>query len=112
MKKRLFYGWYIVGAYVLIGVIIAGVILLGTGLLCRVRATTLGGAALFTVHLGSLVTLIQWPDQLLNVSVLMMAGGAVFFGTAVLLSIYRDRLVAIPEQIREGQGMFEVLKWR
>jgi len=102
-------GW---GLFHEAGVIIAGVVFLGSGLLCRVRATTLGGAALFTVHLGSLVTLIRWPDQLLNVSVLMMAGGATFFGTAVLLSIYRDRLVIIPDRIREGQGMFGVLKWR
>jgi len=102
-------GW---GLFHEAGVIIAGVILLGSGLLCRVRATTLAGAALFAVHLGSLVTLIHWPEQLLNVSVLMMVGGGTFFGTAVLLSIYRDRLMVLPGRIREGQGMFGVLKWR
>lgn len=104
-----FAGW---GMFHEAGVIIAGVILLGSGLLCRVRATTLAGTVLFAVHLGSLVTLIHWPEQLLNVSVLMMAGGAAFFVTAVLLSIYHDRLVAIPDRIRDGQGMFGVLKWR
>jgi hypothetical protein len=102
-------GW---GLFHEAGVIIAGIILLGSGLLCRVRATTLAGTVLFAVHLGSLVTLIQWPEQLLNVSVLMMAGGGTFFGTAVLLSIYRDRLMMLPDRIREGQGMFGVLKWR
>jgi len=67
---------------------------------------------LFAVHLGSLVLLIHWPEFLLNVSVLMMLGGATFFGTGLVLSIYRDRVLALPGQIRGGQGVFTVLKWR
>ena len=104
-----FSGW---GLFHEVGVIVAGIVLLGSGLLCRVRATTLVGSSLFAVHLASLVILIHWPEQLLNVSVLMMLGGATFFVTGVLLSIYRDRLLVLPGQIREGQGLFQVLKWR
>jgi hypothetical protein len=29
-----------------------------------------------------------------------------------MMSIYRDRLVAIPKQIADGEGIFQVLKWR
>lgn len=105
----MFSGW---GLFHEVAVLIAGIVLLGSGLLCRVRATTLSGAALFAVHLGSLVLLIHWPEFLLNVSVLMMLGGATFFGTGLVLSIYRDRVLALPGQIRGGQGVFTVLKWR
>jgi hypothetical protein len=32
--------------------------------------------------------------------------------TAVLLSIYRDRLLALPQKVKSGEGVFEVLTWR
>lgn len=95
-----------------VAAIVAGVALLGSGLLCRVRSTTIGGATLLFVHAASLVTLIHWPEQLQSISVIMMIGGGLFFGTAILLSIYRDRLLAIPVHIKEGDGVFRVFKWR
>jgi hypothetical protein len=58
------------------------------------------------------VVLIGWPQQLNCVSVVMMIGGELFFVMAVLLSIYRDRLVELPEKIRSGRGLFRFLHWR
>ncbi|MFK7769544.1 MAG: hypothetical protein AB8B55_20195 [Mariniblastus sp.] len=95
-----------------IGGLVVGIILLGSGILCRVRSTTLAGSLLLAVVVVSNLLLIQFPEQLRNTSVLMMIGGGVFFGTAVLLSMYRDRLIRLPEKIREGKGVFAVLKWR
>ena len=34
------------------------------------------------------------------------------FAIGVLLSIYRDRLLQIPEHLRERKGLFSVLSWR
>lgn len=104
-----FTGWW---QFHEVAAIVVGVALLGSGLLCRIRSTTVGGAALLGIHLLSLVTLITWPEALQSVSVLMMLGGGLFFGTAILLSIYRDRLLSLPGQIREGHGVFRVFKWR
>ncbi len=92
--------------------IVAGLLLLGAGLLCRVRSTTVGGATLLVVQVLSLVTLIDWPEPLQRISVLMMLGGGLFFTTAILLSIFRDHLMALPTRIREGEGVFQVFKWR
>jgi hypothetical protein len=42
----------------------------------------------------------------------MIAGGGALFGGAVLLSVYRDRLLALPDKVSRGEGVFAVLKWR
>ena len=92
---------------------IAGsLLLLGSGMLCRIRSTTFGGGFLMLTFVGSLITLVRIPDQLQNASVAMMVGGGIFLTSAILMSIYRDRLIALPGQIREGDGVFQVLKWR
>lgn len=36
----------------------------------------------------------------------------VIIGTGVLLSIYRDRLLTLPDRVRRREGMFRVLSWR
>lgn len=95
-----------------VGVLAIGLTLVGSGVLCRLRATTLAGVGALTVYLVSLIALVNLPDQLQNVAVYLMAGGGVLFGGAVLLSVYRDRILAIPDRIRDGQGVFAVLKWR
>ncbi len=92
--------------------IVAALTLFGTGVLARLRATTISGAGLLGIYLLSLLTLIRLPDQLQNVSVMMMVGGGVLFVAALLMSIYRDRLMSLPTRIREGKGVFQILKWR
>ena len=81
-------------------------------MLCRLRATTIAGAGLLGVYLVSLLTLIRLPGQLQNVSVMMMLAGGIFFGVALLMSVYRDRLTSLPRRIREGEGVYQILKWR
>ena len=95
-----------------IGGLVAALALLGSGILCQIRSTTVSGATLLTVFVVSNILLINIPDQLQQTSVLMMIGGAVFFVTAILLSIYRETLVALPKKFREGSGVFQVMKWR
>ncbi len=95
-----------------IAAIAGGLVMLGLGIVCRIRSTSISGGILLTTFLVSLITLIRLPSQLHNASVVMMVGGGVFLGTAILMSIYRDRLVAIPQQVRDGEGVFQVLKWR
>jgi hypothetical protein len=42
----------------------------------------------------------------------MTIGGAVIFGTGILLSVYRDRLLTLPDQVKRREGIFKVLGWR
>jgi len=94
------------------GVLIVGLLLLGAGVLCRIRWSTIFGSTTLLVYVVSLIGLVRLPEQLQSTAIYMMVGGGLFFGTAVLLSIYRDRLLAIPKRAQAGEGVFRVLKWR
>lgn len=95
-----------------VGALTMALLLVGSGVLCRIRWTTIGGGMLLGVYVASLLILIPWPSQLQNVSIGMMAGGAAFFGGAILLSIYRDRLVSLPVKFKQRAGIFQILNWR
>lgn len=95
-----------------VGTLLIGLTLLGSGIICRIRSTTLAGGTAVSLYVVSLIMLIQVPGQLQTTAVYMMVGGGLFFVTALLMSIYRDRLLAVPDRIRDGEGIFRVLKWR
>ena len=42
---------------------------------------------------------------------LAIAGGVVFL-LGIALSVYRERLLALPEQIAHREGIFKLLDWR
>jgi hypothetical protein len=95
-----------------LGVLLIGLALLGVGVLSRIRWSTITGAGTLAAYIMTLVLLIRLPDQLQTTAIYMMAGGGTFFAIAVLLSIYRDRLLALPQKVKSGEGVFEVLTWR
>ena len=103
------WGWVLVHEA---GVLAIGLLLLGAGVLCRIRWSTIVGGSTLLIYVISLVGLIRLPDQLQTTSIYMMIGGGLFFAVAIVLSIYRDRLLAIPKRVEAGQGVFRVLKWR
>ena len=95
-----------------IGGLVAGLSLFSSGILIRLRSTTLSGAALLATYVISSLALIRFPEILQQTSVLMMIGGATFFAAAVAMSVYREKLLALPTKVQEGRGVFSVLKWR
>lgn len=95
-----------------IGALTIGLAMLGSGILCRIRATTIAGFTTLLAYLVTLVVLVPWPSQLQSVSVMLMIGGGAFFGIGILLSLYRDRLLNLPGKLKAGEGVFQVLKWR
>jgi hypothetical protein len=95
-----------------IGMLAAGLLLLASGLILRIRATTLAGGFLTVVYLLTLVLYIRLPERLQTTAVYLMIGGGAFFLTGLLLSLYRDRLLALPERIKRREGIFKVLSWR
>ena len=86
--------------------------MVGSGILCRIRSTTIAGGVLTMVFVFSNILLIDLPEQLQTTSAMMMIGGGLFFGISVLLSVYRDRLLELPKKMKDGKGVFQVLKWR
>ncbi|QDU75623.1 hypothetical protein Pan97_26570 [Bremerella volcania] len=95
-----------------IGAIVVGLSLLGTGILFRIRSTTIVGAIAMLLYLGTLVVYVHLPERLQSVAVYMMIGGGIFFIVSMLLSIFRDYLLAMPERFRNRRGLFRVLTWR
>jgi hypothetical protein len=95
-----------------VGTLTIGLGLLAAGVLGRIRCTTLVGSLTLASYVTSLLALVQFPEQLQSVSVYLMIGGGAFFLFAVMLSVYRDRLLAMPAQIQKGEGVFGVLTWR
>lgn len=95
-----------------VGMLACGLLLLAAGAVCRIKGTTLTGAAMMAVWLLSLVAYLRLPEALQTTAVYLMVGGAVFFLTGLLLSVYRDRLLTLPDRIKRREGLFRVLAWR
>lgn len=94
-----------------LGFLTAGIVLLTTGYLCRLKATTLTGAGLTMLYFLALLIYIPWK-QLNTIALFITIGGGTLFVLGLLLSVYRDRLLALPEQMKRRQGLFRVLSWR
>jgi hypothetical protein len=88
-----------------------GMGLLVTGVMLEIRATTLAGALALGIHLVVLLISVGMRAQL-AVGVYLSLGGGLLFASGVLLSIYRERLLQIPDRIRARTGIFKVLAWR
>ena len=95
-----------------LGMLAAGVLLLATGFMFQIRSTTLAGASLLAIYLVTLVLYINMIKHVQTAAIWMTIGGAVIFGTGILLSVYRDRLLTLPDQVKRREGIFKVLGWR
>ena len=95
-----------------LGMLAAGLLLLASGYMFQIKSTTLAGATLTVTYLVSLVLFIRLPQQLQTTAVYLMIGGGLFFGVGLLLSLYRDRLLALPGRIKRREGIFRILNWR
>ena len=101
-----FYTWNEIG---MLGI---GLLLLSTGFVFQLRATTFVGGVMMALFLLSLLCYIRLPDKLQSLAVYIMIGGGVFFGVGLLLAVYRDRLLTLPDRIKRREGIFKVLSWR
>jgi hypothetical protein len=94
-----------------LGFLAAAVLLLTTGFLFQLKATTLNGAALTALYFVTLLIYVPW-SRLNTVAIFITVGGGTLFGLGLLLSVYRDRLLTLPERIQQRRGVFRVLSWR
>jgi len=95
-----------------LGMLIAGIVLLVTGFAFQLRATTITGVSLLLVYLLSLLMFINMLENVQTAAIWLTIGGGLVFATGVLLSIYRDRLLTLPEKVTRREGIFRVLSWR
>jgi hypothetical protein len=82
-----------------------------TGVSFQIKATTIWGAAALAIYLAVLVVSLAYHPTV-AVGVYLAVGGAAVFGLGVALSVYRDKLLALPEQVANREGVFRILNWR
>jgi hypothetical protein len=96
-----------------IGLVAACVLLFGSGILCRIKATTLIGSVGMLCYLVVIVIgLFRHLDEAWIIGISLTLGGAALFGTGLFLSMYRDRLLALPDKIKRREGIFRIFGWR
>ena len=85
--------------------------MLVTGLSWKIKSTTLwSGSALAFYFIVLIISLIHRPQ--VAIGVYMAVGGAVVFAIGIVLSVYREKLLDIPDHIANRKGVFEILNWR
>ncbi len=94
-----------------LGFLAAGVLLVTSGFICQLKSTTLTGAALTALYFVSLLIFLPW-SRLNAVAVAVTVGGGILFTVGLLLGACRDRLLTLPERIKQREGVFRVLGWR
>jgi hypothetical protein len=94
-----------------IALLTISVLMLAAGLVAQMKAPTLLGGAALVLYLMILIGSIVHRPQV-AIGVYMMAGAALLFAAGVLASIYRDRLLELPERIARREGIFRVINWR
>jgi len=85
--------------------------MLVTGFSWQIRSTTFFGGATFGLYIVMLLVDLGRQQNWAVGVYLAIAGGVVFL-LGVLLSIYRERLLTLPEQISHREGVFRILGWR
>ncbi len=85
--------------------------MLASGVVWQVKASTLIGGTTLATYLTALIVSLLYQPQV-AIGIYLAAGGAIVFMLGLLLAVYRDRLVALPERIANRQGVFRVISWR
>jgi hypothetical protein len=95
-----------------VGMLVAGLLMLGTGFIFRLRMTTLSGGFLVALYVLTLPMLMHDLNDIQAAALGIAIGGGVVFGLGLVLSVYRDRLLMLPDRIKRREGIFRVLSWR
>jgi hypothetical protein len=89
------------------------VILFVSGVMCRLKATTLFGSITLAIYvLMVLIYLHRFLHKMEMIGIYLTLGGLLLFGTGLMLSVYRDRLLALPDRFKRKEGVFRVFGWR
>ncbi|MCE9544403.1 MAG: hypothetical protein K8T25_02615 [Planctomycetia bacterium] len=86
-------------------------LLVVTGYSWQVKATTMMGGLALVAYLIMVIVSLGWRQQI-AAGVYLTIGGGVLFICGIVLSIYREKLLQLPERIAKREGLFRVLSWR
>jgi hypothetical protein len=94
-----------------LALVTVSVLMLASGAVFQLRSTTLVGGALLALDLIMLLTDAGMKAQL-ALGVYLSLGGGLIFLLGLVLAIYREKLVQLPEKVQKREGVFKVLAWR
>lgn len=77
----------------------------------QIKATTLWGGASLALYLIVLVASLAYHPQV-AMGIYMAVGGAAVFALGIALSVYREKLLELPEYVAKREGIFRILNWR
>jgi hypothetical protein len=93
------------------GLVALTILMVFTGIAWQLKSpAVIGGTALGIYVLVLVGTLAYFPNA--TMGVYLAIGGGLLFAGGIALSIFRERLIALPEKINNRQGVFQVLNWR
>jgi hypothetical protein len=96
-----------------LGLLTGGLLLLASGFVFQVKSTTLTGAGMVTVYVVTLLLFARGLFERLQTAALwLVVGGGLIFVIGLVLAVYRDRLLTLPERVKNREGVFRVLSWR
>jgi len=96
-----------------IGLIAVTVSMLVTGISWQAKSPTLfAGFGLLAYLVLLIVELARHAEQMLSVGTFLTIIGALVFLMAIGLSVYREKILALPEKISNREGIFKVVDWR
>lgn len=87
------------------------ILMVVTGVSWQTKATTLFGGGLLALYLVVLVVSLTYRPQV-AIGVYLAVGGALVFAAGIALSVYRDKLLELPDRISKHEGVFRILSWR
>ncbi len=93
------------------GFLFISVALLATGILFQLKSTTMVGSAMTSLYFVTLLLFVPW-GRLNAVALAITIGGGFIFGSGLILAFFRDRLLALPDRIKQREGVFRVFNWR
>ena len=93
------------------GLLTVTILMTVAGVGWQTKATTFLGGGTLVLYLIVLVASLAYHPQV-AIGVYLAVGGAILFAIGIGLSIYRDRLLELPERISKREGVFRILSWR
>jgi hypothetical protein len=96
-----------------LGLLAGGLVLLASGFVLQIKSTTLAGAAMLTTYILTLLLFARGMFERVQTAALWLAvGGGLILLIGLVLAVYRDRLLTLPDRVKNREGVFRVLNWR
>jgi hypothetical protein len=87
------------------------VAMLVTGCSWRIKSTTLFGGGNLAVYLLVVIISVLYNPQV-AVGVYLLIGGGLIFAAGIALSLYREKLLELPDRFAKREGLFRIINWR